>query len=288
MLDQQKQIIDKCHTLFAKVKELYGLDLSRVVIRFDLKGRAAGQASRRSGIYYIRFNHDMLSRDAFDHLLNETVPHEIAHIVCFINPRLGRNHDIGWYRVCVALGGSGKTTHDEEVVHGKGNTYEYITSAGVKVRVGQKHHDYLQRGGGLTWRKGKGKVQGPCEYWIVGVSGRSLPTPIRKQPTAVAGASYVIIRNATTEIKPATVTAGRAKSALVAAFVTAATPDIRTNTGESKAAISRRIMLSYYKEGRQYEEIINAMIAANGYNRQLARATFKANAPKIGIPESFC
>jgi hypothetical protein len=57
--------------------------------------------------------------------------------------------------------------------------------------------------------------------------------------------------------------------------------------GESKAAISRRIMLSGFRAGHSYETIINAMIAANGYDRQLARGTFKANAPKIGIPASF-
>ena len=58
-------------------------------------------------------------------------------------------------------------------------------------------------------------------------------------------------------------------------------------TGESKAAISRRIMLSGFKGGKSYEEIIAAMQAANGYDRQLARGTFKANAHKVGIPESF-
>lgn len=57
--------------------------------------------------------------------------------------------------------------------------------------------------------------------------------------------------------------------------------------GESKAATSRRIMLAGYRAGQSYETIISAMIAANGYDRQLARGTFKANAPKIGIPSTF-
>ena len=62
---------------------------------------------------------------------------------------------------------------------------------------------------------------------------------------------------------------------------------VQAAPGESKASISRRIMLSGFRAGHSYETIIAAMQAANGYDRQLARGTFKANAPKIGIPSSF-
>ena len=124
MTTPQQQILDKCKAVFAEAQRLYGLDMSHVGIRFDLKGRAAGQACRRGGQYYMRFNRDMLTREAFNHVINNTVPHEIAHIACYMNPMLGSNHNSGWERVCLALGGTGASKHNEEVVYGKGTTYE--------------------------------------------------------------------------------------------------------------------------------------------------------------------
>lgn len=273
----QQQVIDKTKACFARALELYGLDLSRVAIRFDLKGRAAGQASRRGFQYAIRFNHDMLHREAFDHVLNNTAPHEVAHIVCFMNPQLGRNHDRGWERVCRQLGGTGATRHNEDVIHGKGTTYEYTTSTGKTVRVGDKHHKIIQAGRPLTWKRGLGTVTRESAYSIVGVNGRTLATPVVKTPTVSVAPVQVI--------NPI-VTAARTThfiGAPVAPVVRTPAPVLQA--GLSKAAMSRAIMLSGHTAGRTYEQIIDAMIAACGYDRQLARATYKANADKVGVPQ---
>jgi len=279
MTTPQQQIIDKSKACFAKALELYGLDLStRVSIRFDLKGRAAGMAGHRSGVYYTRYNRDMLTRDAFNHVLNNTVPHEIAHIVCFINPRLGRNHDAGWARVCRALGGTGATRHNEDVIHGKGTTYEYTTSTGKTVRVGDKHHNIIQSGRPLTWKRGLGTVTRECAYSIVGVQGRTLATPVVKVPTVTV--------TPTQAINPV-VTAARTSHFIGVAPIV---PVVRTpapvlQAGLSKAAMARAIMLSGHTAGRTYEQIIAAIMVATGHDRQLARATYKANAAKVGIPQ---
>lgn len=294
MQDQIRQIQERCKVAFAKAKELYGLDLSKIDVRFDLKGRAAGMACMRgmrgTPYFYMRFNRDMLTREAFEHQLNNTVPHEVAHIVCFMNPKLGRNHDSGWERVCIALGGTGLTRHSEEVVMGKGTTYEYTTSNGHKVRVGDRHHRRIQGGETLTWRKGKGSVNQFCSYSIVGMNGRTLANPIVKQaPNHPAQIEQAVRGTQPDAVEMARRAAmveelRRRQAAHVLAPAVVARPAV---AGESKAATSRRIMLAGYKGGKSYETIIAEMIAANGYDRQLARGTFRANAPKIGIPSSF-
>jgi hypothetical protein len=43
-------------------------------------------------------------------------------------------------------------------------------------------------------------------------------------------------------------------------------------------------MLAGYQRGDSYEVVIRAMMAVNGYSRQLARATYLANAAKVGVP----
>lgn len=271
MTTPQQQIIDKCKEVFAKAKELYGLDMSQVSIRFDLRGRAAGMACHHGGQYYMRFNRDMLTREAFDHVLNSTVSHEIAHVCCFMNPKLGDNHNSGWQRVCVSLGGKPDRCHTEAVVYGKGTTYEYTTDRGIKVRMGDRHHEAVQRGVPLTYKRGKGTVTKQCTYSIVGVRGRTLANPVVK----VAAPSVPTVNPL--------VTAARGSYTIGVAAPAPRTPAPAFAAGASKASIARAIMLAGHTRGETYENVITAIMRATGHDRQLARATYKANMSKVGI-----
>lgn len=291
----RQAVLDKCKEVVERAKALYGMDLSQVQISFNLRGKSAGKAGGRgwrlpSSAYYVKFNHDMLTREAADHVINDTVPHEYAHVVCFMDPSKGKDHDHGWARVCRALGGSGARTHKEEVVFGSGNTYEYVTDRGVEVRLSEKHHKLIQRGGRVNFRGGKGTVTITCPYSIVGVGGRTLAQPIVRQAPNHPDQIEMARRMAMVEELRVRQVTQQAKTVAPAAPVVQAPVQRvqQVNTGESKAAISRRIMLSGYRNGHSYEAIISAMIAANGYDRQLARGTFKANQKKVGIPDSFC
>lgn len=281
MQDQIQRIKDRCNAVVLKAKELYGIDLSTVQVRFDLRGRCAGQAMRKAGVYIVRFNRDMLTREAFNHVHDNTVPHEYAHIICFMNPSLGRNHDSGWERVCRALGGSGSTRHQEEVVYGKGATYEYITTAGHAVRLSQQRHARIQQGGTLTYRRGLGMVNKACAFKIVGIAGQTINNSmaVHKPSTAVASP---MVREFLEEVPVLPATNFR----VVAVTQTAAKPS--RWQGDSKAAKSREIMAFGYQNKWTYEMIITEMQKENGYDRQLARGTFKANAPRVGIPSTFC
>jgi SprT protein len=284
-MSPQEQVRAKCKEVIALAMQRYGVDLARVVVKFDLRGRAAGMAMGRQGTYTVRFNHDMIARGdekVLRDMIEDTVPHEFAHIVCFMRRNLGSNHDAGWRQVCIALGGSGGRTHEMEVVYGKGLTYEYTTDAGHRVRVGDRHHAYVQSGRPLRFRKGKGNVDSTCAYSIVGQNGRTLATPIVKRTANHPAEIEAAVRAGTKEVPAQTlliqVPAPVQREAAVVQ---------RVAPGESKAATSRRLMLAGYRGGHSYEVIISAMIAACGYDRQLARATFKANASKVGIPVTF-
>jgi len=276
------QIKARCGEMVEKIKALYGMDLSQVRISFDLRGRSAGKAGGRGyrlpgASYYVKFNRDMLTREAFEHVIQDTVPHEYAHVVCFMDPSKGKNHDYGWARVCRELGGSGARTHNEDVVYGKGLTYEYTTDRGHKVRLSDKRHRYIQTGGTLRYKHGKGAVTQLCAHSVVGVRGQTLAAPIVRaapnHPAVIEAAVRApFVPPAPTWVAPAPVQR-------------VVQPVQRHTAGESKAATSRRIMLSGHQGGQSYEQIIAAMMLANGYDRQLARATYKANAAKVGVPQ---
>lgn len=168
MQDKAQQIRAKVAECIARAEKTFGIKMPKVDVRFDLRGRAAGMACMRYGAYFLRFNtnHMALGGQTWDHLLNDTVPHEVAHTVCQAFPQFGRNHDAGWKRVCVALGGNGRRCYSEddapEAVAAQ-RPYVYITTAGHEIRVTKVMHTKIQKGSTYTVR-GKGGLNRSCAY----------------------------------------------------------------------------------------------------------------------------
>lgn len=280
----EQRLLARFKELVEIAKRSYQVDLTNLEVSFNLRGRVAGWALTRKNnageVLWakIKINRDMLHRVP-DDMINETLPHEVAHIICDMRPELGYAHDAGWHSVCVALGGTGERLHTQETVHGKGRTFEYVTTTGETVRLNEKWQALLEAGVPLDYKKASwGSVLPGSTYYIVGVDGRTLAQkqgPFSGKRAASAG------------IAPAS--AGQ--TARVAEYrvtkVTRCVPTQAPVAGESKASISRRIMKTWYMAGKSYEEIIAEMMRVNGYDRQLARGTFKANAPKIGLPLQF-
>lgn len=164
----------KIEAIRAKVAECiklaeskYGVKMPAVDIRFDLTGRCAGVAGwKPNGVggrtYYLRFNvtHMSLGGATWEHLLNDTVPHEVAHTVCQAFPQYGKNHNSGWKSVCVAIGGNGKRCYSKEdapeaIAHQR--PFTYTTSLGQTVSVSVRIHNKIQRGTAYTYR-GLGRI----------------------------------------------------------------------------------------------------------------------------------
>ncbi len=161
---------NKINECIATAQRTYNITVPDVQVRFDLTGRAAGQAGMKYGKHYVRFNvnHMQLGGQTWEHLLNDTVPHEIAHIICFANPTLGRGHDSGWKRVCLAVGGNGKRLYSEQDAPeaiAAIRPFVYITTRGHEVRVTKVIHTKIQtRGASYTYRNGKGSINKECKF----------------------------------------------------------------------------------------------------------------------------
>jgi SprT protein len=168
--ERMVQIQERIRKVMSDAEARYGVDLSGVQVRFDLRGRAAGMAGYKGLLfskhrdYFLRFNRDMIHNDGFKHVLEDTVPHEIAHIVCYMRPELGSKHDSGWKRVCRSLGGNGERCHTEQVVYAKGNTYQYKTTHGRLVSVSETIHRNIQMGAIYGVKRGGGKLNQQCEW----------------------------------------------------------------------------------------------------------------------------
>jgi predicted SprT family Zn-dependent metalloprotease len=112
-------------------------------------------------------NKHLIEREqTFEAILNDTVPHEMAHIICFLHPRLGKNHDIGWRKVCKELGGTGNTCHKHLVKYARGKTYQYTTTLGIDMNVSQVRHRRIQSG--IIYDYGKhGTLNKDCSCTVI-------------------------------------------------------------------------------------------------------------------------
>lgn len=144
--------------------------MPEVNVRFDLRGRAAGQAQWRNSYlegpyaFQMRFNreHIAMGGQTLEHMINDVVAHEVAHIVCAAKPHLGKNHNPGWKLVCRELGGNGERCYDSndapEAV-AKQSPYIYMTSNGYEVRVTKRTHNKIQRQfASYRFKGGKGSI----------------------------------------------------------------------------------------------------------------------------------
>lgn len=151
--------------LLAQAATFRNVTIPPVTTRFDLKGAAAGMACKKFESYSLRFNIDMMTNESWDHLYNNTIPHEVAHTVCQANPHYGKNHNAGWQRVCRALGGKADRCHSEPVIYAKGKTYIYTSSIGSTIHLSSIRHRKVQGGGSYTLRDG-GRVTMTSHYTL--------------------------------------------------------------------------------------------------------------------------
>ena len=236
-------------------EQRFGITMPKVDVRFDLKGRAAGIAGWRGTNFYLRFNvqHMALGGQTWDHLLNDTVPHEVAHTVCQAFPQYGRNHDQGWKRVCVALGGNGRRTYSEDDAPeavAAARPYVYITTQGHEVRVTKVMHAKIQKGANYTAR-GKGQLTRQCQY-------NYMAAPVADTPRVVHTPAPAVRAPAPEVQRPVLPVAG----------------------GSNADKVRARIMQAK-QAGEGEEAVIQWAIAVLGQSRSLARSYVKNNWNKV-------
>ena len=180
MQERIQEVRTKIAELVLRANQLYNITLPPIDVRFDAKGRAAGWAGLKDDRYFMRFNLEMMRGNGWDHIINDTVPHELAHIVCFYQPTLGRRHNPGWKRVCMQLGGSGERCHKEETAYAHGRTFAYTTTTGHTVKVSETIHRRIQQGRMYRYRD-KGDIHAASMHQVIGVQGRVL-TPVSAVP----------------------------------------------------------------------------------------------------------
>lgn len=133
-IEQQNGILAKVKEVNALALEHFGVDLSNVEIKFNITSdRTLGQAQHRGNRFIMRFHPKAIEYN-YEEYRDSTVPHELAHIVCFMKPSLGKNHDSGFKRVATMLG---------DIRHGAATTRAFLGMGDERTK---ERHMYRHQG----------------------------------------------------------------------------------------------------------------------------------------------
>jgi SprT protein len=154
----REKVIERVKECVEHARNLYGWFPMPEIDFFARKTRYAGFAHYKrdsNGLSLkVEFNQEGVDR-FLDYILNDTVPHEVAHVVCYAFPNLGSNHDRGWKQVCKALGGSSQRTHNLSLTGKKyPRPYIYTDSNGGRHEITTRMHNLMQEGRWYIWKDG--------------------------------------------------------------------------------------------------------------------------------------
>lgn len=149
-------IIAKHDQVISKARQLFpGYDIPVPQVYFYETGKAAGLAHGSSKVGY---NITVFAQDP-ERFINDTVPHEIAHIVC-VAMRWDKGHGKNWKRVCALLGGSAARCYSGEGIEHKmmrnRKQYQYRALCGTIVMLSDVMHNKIQNGETRILRNTKG------------------------------------------------------------------------------------------------------------------------------------
>lgn len=170
----KQRITAKLRECITKAEDKYGRTFAMPAVIYTKGGAVAGTADHRK--YQININ-PVLLMENLDDMIDNTVPHEFAHLVCYLvypeaykthvrmvqsrrGLRMKRSkrdiHGTYWQSIMRVLGADPSRTHSYDVsnVSRKKARYDYRCMGCQKIlQVGPKHHKRLQRDPGSVHHK---------------------------------------------------------------------------------------------------------------------------------------
>lgn len=250
LAERQKLILERARELIDLANTTFGITLPEIHFDFEsIKGNLkAGRACRRGPKSIMQINSVLLIQndEAWKDALLDTLPHELAHIVCQFNPHLGRGHNAGWQRVAATLGATPKARFHSTAptIYAVGETYIYTDTLGKERVYSQARHKKVQAGWYYTYRATGARVDKQCSYRVL-------------DQTALSTAARS--------------TSNASNAQHTAPLLT------------SKAVRARAVMRECVAEGVSYDETIQRIMDETGHPKHLAKACYNVGRDQHGI-----
>jgi len=151
--------------------EGFNMALSDVPVVLTDAGRSAGclKSQTRFGeiAFNLEFNTKVMDMDWNE--MEDTIPHEIAHLVDRVIHGFSDNHGRKWQRIAKKLGCTAKRTHSVKVAASRRQRrYNYVATCGTEIELTTAMHNKVQRGSVRVLRSTRGKITAQCYIGEVG------------------------------------------------------------------------------------------------------------------------
>lgn len=128
--------------LINRANKLKGTNLPVPKLKTFIHSIAAGAAEKFNDKYTIYINKE-LYENGMSFILDEILPHEVAHIILFKKNQA--NHNKEWQNLCKALGGTGNALVRSPIqIFGRAIHYQYRICGKPTVWVNRQQHKALQ------------------------------------------------------------------------------------------------------------------------------------------------
>ena len=143
----QLKVSDRVCAYIAQANSHYNINMDYPHIKFDKRGRVAGTANTTTNT--LNFNMVLLAEN-FDHMLAQTVPHEVAHLVKSAVYSRGRAHGREWASVMHVFGVPADRCHNYDTTNSITKTvkrFDYrCQCCGKTVQLTTIRHNRVLRG----------------------------------------------------------------------------------------------------------------------------------------------
>jgi len=139
----QQTILDKIEVDYQLAEHYFNKSFPRPEVQFTLRGKSAGTAHLQ--LNKLRFNPVLLAENV-SAFLDDVVPHEISHLVCFQVFGRVKPHGAEWQSIMRKVYQRvPKTTHKLDTLSVHGKQFEYFCGCG-SVQLSVRRHDNVVRG----------------------------------------------------------------------------------------------------------------------------------------------
>jgi SprT protein len=161
-VEQKQTVINRVNHFVEFANDHFNVKMELPFVRFEKRGTTAGTANRVS--WEVNFNAGLMV-DNFDLFMNDTIPHEVAHLVTdyvygaqvkgFVRTRSGirkarrESHGKHWKSVMATFGVDPTRCHDMDVSKVAQHTGKHLyccSACGTEMVLTQTRHNKQQRG----------------------------------------------------------------------------------------------------------------------------------------------
>jgi|SRR6185312_3104305 len=141
---KKRLITTRVNEVVALAEKLYG-EIPKVNLSLFNHARHHALASVHDDYLLVQFSEESINK-YFDDLLNDIIPHEIAHLIAIYFYK-NRSHNKQWKEICLALGGDGRAvTHNVLTPKRLHRYHKYQLDSDETIWLSTMKHRQIQNG----------------------------------------------------------------------------------------------------------------------------------------------